>query len=209
VRSCAAPDSGLLGVSLHPVLQLTFSSKTCYDRSIKPLYHFLIGEASDLKKLVLRDNQPHPVLDHRLYRDPGWWKRYRLLVTKPVIPRGSPMRKFQYEILKPVDSIRDLVIESRDNMLDILPLLEDPLLCPRITTLSFVGASGKKSFGKKLLAIATSRRGNSASTTQIQLLECLPLANTWTAHLKNLGIDCKQTKTKHLLLSPNTKRNTM
>ncbi|KAF8477858.1 hypothetical protein JB92DRAFT_2838102 [Gautieria morchelliformis] len=189
--SGAGPDSGLLGVLLHPVLQLTFTWKGSYDSSIKPIYHFLIREASDLKKLVLRDIQPQPEMVNTQSRDDRW-RGFGLPGPKTVILCGSQMRKFHYEILEQAHSIRDLVIESPDDILDILPLLEDPLLCPRITTLSFVGASGEKAFGRELLAMATSRKGKSAAMTQIQLLGCPPLANLWTHRLEKLGIDCLQ-----------------
>jgi hypothetical protein len=186
--SCAGPDSGIMGVLLHPVLQLTLAWKGPYGSPIKSLYNFLIGEASDLKKLVLRDKQPKVEIP-RYHR----WKRSATLErpdTKAVALCGSNMRKFHYEIMKQVDSIRDLVIESRGNTLDLLQLLEDPLLCPRMTTLSYVGASGKKAFGEELLALATSRKGKSSAMMQIQLSECPPLANLWIRRLKKLGVDC-------------------
>ncbi|KAF8525001.1 hypothetical protein JB92DRAFT_2878391, partial [Gautieria morchelliformis] len=67
--SYAGPDSGLLDELLDPVLQLTFKYSISYDTYIKPLYESLIGKASDLKKLVLRGDQPPPrVLNSQWYR---------------------------------------------------------------------------------------------------------------------------------------------
>ncbi|KAF8519962.1 hypothetical protein JB92DRAFT_3288853 [Gautieria morchelliformis] len=193
--SYVGPDSGLLDELLDPMLKLTFEDSVPYDTCIKPLYESLIVQASDFKKLVLRGNQPQHERDnaqyHRdhPYRDPGFPPPPDF---RPLIPFARTMRGFQQKILEPVDSIQELVIESGDNMLTILPLLEEGKgrrLCPRITTLSFAGASGKPSFGQKLVDTAKHRQG---TMTEIQLLECHPiLAPKWIGRLKKKHeIDC-------------------
>lgn len=152
---------------LHPGIQLVIAWLAPSDPGMEFMYTSLMGRAGKLRRLVLQGNIGRRHLFHIL--------------------------KLHVQVLRRASNIRDLVIESHRDILDILELLEDTNVCPQLTTFSCVGcASDRKSFGKQLVAFARARR-RSNTLTHIRMSNCPPVANMWIVQLNRLGVELTET----------------